>query len=192
MKNKNNSWHFKINNVVCFHLGDIFELDTTRPWEFNTSYPLRSVVVPYVTVGIPCHMLKWVSTFTSFWLGIDLVTPYILLVVPRLVTCGLSLISDFCLWYMCYMYGQNYAARLTVFASSYVMLVFATRTFSNTVEMVFFSMLLCLVLDSMHFTDEVSMIFFSCGIATIWLVPAIFCVAPAVFFSFLKPGCLAT
>lgn len=153
-----------VKSNVKFHIpGDIFELDVSRPWEFNTTFPLRSVVLPFVTVGVPCQLLKWLSVFTRLWLGRELVTPYILLVLPRLVSCTLSLICDFCLWRMCRTYGQNYAARLTVFASSYAVLVFATRTFSNTIEMVLFAILLCLVLESMHFTDEVCMItvFFS-------------------------------
>ncbi|XP_059483413.1 GPI mannosyltransferase 4 [Neocloeon triangulifer] len=135
--------------------GDIFELDVNRVWEFNTSFPLRSIALPFTTIGIPLEILKWISIFTENFFGVNLVTPYILMVLPRLVMCCLSLICDFCLWHMCHSYGQNYSSRLVVFASSYCALIFGTRTFSNTFEMILLSVLLSLVLDSMHHSDEV-------------------------------------
>jgi GPI mannosyltransferase 4 len=140
-----------------FISGDIFELDINRVWEFNTSFPLRSVVLPYMTIGVPLQILKWLSYLTTLTLGINLVTPYALMVLPRLSFCCLSFICDFSLWHMCHSYGQNCTTRLTVFASSYCALVFGTRTFSNTLEMVLLAALLCLVLDSMHHSDEVSL-----------------------------------
>jgi len=106
-------------------------------------------------MGFPLQVLKLVNFITAGFLGIDLVTPYVLLVLPRLVMCCLSLVCDFSLWHMCHSYGQNYATRLTIFASSYCALVFGTRTFSNTFEMILLAALLCLVLDSMHHSDEV-------------------------------------
>lgn len=165
--------HFRIDRIEPCHvlilffnlffyvsIGDIFELDVARPWEFNTSFPMRSVAVPFITVGLPYQILKWISAFTSFWLDLDLLSPYVLLVLPRLATACLSLICDFSLWHMCHTYGQNYTARLMIFGSSYAVLVFGSRTFSNTTEMILLAVLLALVLDSMRFSDEVIVVNF--------------------------------
>ncbi|CAB3377230.1 Hypothetical predicted protein [Cloeon dipterum] len=135
--------------------GDIFELDVNRVWEFNTSFPLRSVALPFSAFGVPLQILKFANGLVEDTLGLTLVNPYVLMVLPRLVMCCLSFICDFCLWHMCQSFGQDYSSRLLVFASSYCALVFGTRTFSNTFEMILLAVLLALVLDSMHHSDEV-------------------------------------
>lgn len=135
--------------------GDVFDVEIVRPWEFNTTFPIRSVALPYITVGIPFTILKSISPLLNFWFDINILTPYFLLMLPRLVSCLLSFIVDYCLYRICYCYGQNYRARLITFASSYVVLVYGTRTFSNMTEMVLMSVLLCLVADCMCYSDRV-------------------------------------
>ncbi|KAF4520112.1 hypothetical protein B566_EDAN010268 [Ephemera danica] len=135
--------------------GDVFELDVFRPWEFNNSFPIRSVAMPLITVGLPYRFLKLFAGLANYWLGIDILTPYLMLVVPRVAMTCVSLVCDYCIWHMCRTFGQNYAVRLTIFASSYMVLIFGTRTFSNTIEMALLAVLLMLVLDTMRYTDEV-------------------------------------
>nr|CAD7405165.1 unnamed protein product [Timema poppensis] len=135
--------------------GDVFDIEVARPWEFNTTFPLRSIALPYLTAGIPLILIKILSPFLLLWFNWNLKTSYVLLITPRLVTCMLSFVSDYCLYKICKVYGQNYRTRLITFATSYVVLVYGTRTFSNTIEMTFTSLLLYFVADCMAHSDQV-------------------------------------
>lgn len=88
-------------------------------------------------------------------MGISLKSPYFLILFPRLLVCGLSFISDYCLYKICYIYGQNYKIRLIIYASSYVMLVYATHTLSNTIELVLTALLLYYASYSMAHSEKV-------------------------------------
>ena len=55
---------------------------------------------------------------------------------------------------MCRLYKHSYNQCLTTLASSYVMLIYATRTFSNSVELALASLLLYLVAHTIKRTDE--------------------------------------
>jgi len=141
--------------VICIFSGDVFDIEVTRTWEFNTTFPIRSVALPYLFVGIPYASLKYIAPFISLWFGINIRTPYILLVLPRLFTCLLSFVSDYSLYKICCLYGQNYRARLLTLASSYVTVVYGTRTFSNTTEMTLNSLMLYVVAYCMRRSDQV-------------------------------------
>ena len=111
------------------------------PWEFTSSMPIRSIVFSGL-VSLPYTVLRWLDPFFTHYFKWSLVTPTILLVAPRVYITILSFIADFCVFQiarLCYIYPWRI---LEVFASSYVMLVFGTRTFSNTMELI----LMCVVL----------------------------------------------
>ncbi len=55
---------------------------------------------------------------------------------------------------ICRLYKHSYNQCLTTLASSYIMLVYATRTFSNTLELILSSALLYLVAYTMKRSDE--------------------------------------
>lgn len=135
--------------------GDLFGVESSRPWEFNVTSPIRNVALPYLYVGLPLLALKNAAPFIHLWFGWDIKTPYMMLVVPRLFCCLISFLTDYCLYKICYIYGQNYRARLLTLASSYVMLVYGTHTFSNTVEMALASVLIYLVADCMYQSDKI-------------------------------------
>lgn len=144
----------KPDNIFCvFYLftGNVFRTDVTVPWEYNATFPLRSIPVMYIITSLP---LSFLHLFSKFF-GSEVLTPYLVLVLPRLTICLLSFISDFCLYRVCYLYGQNFRRRLLVFASSYVTLTYSTRTFSNTVEMILFNILLYLVAACMAESEKV-------------------------------------
>lgn len=105
--------------------------------------------------GSPLHLIRIANPYTKYYLNIDLRTPYFLLTIPRLFICMLSLVNDYCLYKICVLYGQNFRNRLKVFASSYVVLVYCCRSFSNVFEMMFFSLLLLLVAECMYKSDKV-------------------------------------
>jgi hypothetical protein len=133
----------------------MFDIEVTRSWEFNTTFPIRSVAIPYLVVGLPYSFLKYVAPFMSVWFNISVRTPYILLVLPRLFACLLSFVSDYSMYRICCLYSQNYRARLLTLASSYITLVYGTRTFSNTAEMALNSLLLYFVAYCMRHSDQV-------------------------------------
>ncbi|KAK9306618.1 hypothetical protein QLX08_002801 [Tetragonisca angustula] len=135
--------------------GDHFDIDINKPWEFNSTFPIRTVLIPQITVGIPYSILKRLSQYTVFYLGISLKSPYFLVLFPRLLVCALSFISDYCLYKICYIYGQNYKIRLIIYASSYVMLVYATHTLSNTIELVLTALLLYYTSYSMAYSEKI-------------------------------------
>ncbi|CAK9827834.1 GPI mannosyltransferase 4 [Anthophora retusa] len=110
--------------------GDHFDIDVNKPWEFNSTFPIRTVLIPQIIVGVPYSILKRLSQYTHFYL-------------------------DYCLYKICYMYGQNYKIRLITYASSYVMLVYATHTLSNTIELVLTALLLYYASYSMAYSEKV-------------------------------------
>ena len=142
----------KSNQVV---LGDVLELDTHRTWEFNISAPLRSPSLPFLLYGVPVGALKYLDLFLHAKLGIQVfIGPYIIQLVPRLVMLLLSFTVDACVYQICKLYKHSYNQCLTTLASSYVMIVYSTRTFSNTLELVMTSLLLYMVAHTMKRTDE--------------------------------------
>lgn len=70
--------------------------------------------------------------------------------------CALSFLSDYFLYKICCIYGQNYRVRLVTYASSYVMFVYATRTLSNSVELVLTAALLYFTSKCMAHSERVS------------------------------------
>lgn len=135
--------------------GDEFGLEHTRTWEFNASAPLRSIALPYITIRVPLNLLRAAAGYIRYYLQVDPLCGYALLVWPRLVMCGLSFVNDWALKRICVLYNLRADLRLVALASSWVLLVFGTRTFSNSVEMALCSVLLAVVADCMHHSNMV-------------------------------------
>lgn len=135
--------------------GDIFAVDVARTWEFNPKFPVRNIFVPKMILGPPLHLIRLANPYTKNYINVDLKTPYYLLTLPRLFICLLSLVNDYCLYKICVMYGQNFRNRLKIFASSHVVMVYCCRSFSNSFEMLFFSILLFFVSECMFKSDKV-------------------------------------
>ncbi|KAL0119650.1 hypothetical protein PUN28_007826 [Cardiocondyla obscurior] len=135
--------------------GDYFDIDVYKPWEFNATFPIRSMFIPQVIIGLPYTILNRLSPYTFHFLGLSLRKPYFFVFFPRLFMCALSFLSDYFLYKICYMYGQNYRVRLVTYASSYVMLTYATRTLSNSVELVLTGALLYFVSRCMVYSEKV-------------------------------------
>lgn len=133
--------------------GRIFQLDANIPWEFNVTFPIRSIGVPCITVGVSYNILQALNYFTRQFIGITIISPYTLLVIPRLAICLLSFLVDFSLYKICSTNNEKFKGRLILLASSFVMLTFGSRTFSNSLEMILFAMLLMYVADSVIFSN---------------------------------------
>lgn len=69
--------------------------------------------------------------------------------------CAISFLNDYSLYKICQAYGLKYNTRLLALSSSYVILVYGIRTFSNTIEMALCSLLLYLVSDTMIHSNTV-------------------------------------
>lgn len=136
-------------------LGDEYGLEHTRTWEFNATFPIRSIVAPYFFVKIPLNFLRFITLYVRYYLQIDLRTSYALLVFPRLIMVLFSFVNDWSLYKICKSYGVSYEIRMVALASSFVMLVFGSRTFSNTIEMGLCSLLLNIVADAMVHSNTV-------------------------------------
>ena len=134
--------------------GDVLGLRTTRTWEFNTTSPIRSVTFNMVLFGTPLYLLKALDYVFNFITGWTLIGPYIVKLLPRLVMLALSFISDYTIYQICVLYKHSFNQCLTTLASSYVMLVYSTRTFSNSVEMAMVSLLIYLVAHCLKRTSE--------------------------------------
>ncbi|KAJ8683628.1 hypothetical protein QAD02_019420 [Eretmocerus hayati] len=135
--------------------GDSFDIDVNKPWEFNVTFPVRNSLFPHMCVRIPYLILGSLSPHCEYYFGFSLKSPYYLVLFPRILMTVLSFICDYCLYKICLIFHEPYVNRLTIFASSYVMLVYSTRTFSNSVEMIFTSILLYHVSRCIEFSNKV-------------------------------------
>ncbi|KAM7296241.1 GPI mannosyltransferase 4 [Ixodes scapularis] len=126
--------------------GDIFNLQVHRTWEFTSDQPIRSPSVIYLTTGVPIWLLSSALRLLARTPDV-LPPPYLLLVVPRLFSCLASFVCDYTIHRLSVALGKRKKDRhlcLSLFASSYVAVVYYTRTFNNSVE----SWLLALLLLS--------------------------------------------
>lgn len=130
-------------------------MEVTRTWEFNETFPIRSMAIPYIGLKIPFSLLRFVSMYTKHFFGVNLRGTYVTLVFPRLLMVALSFVNDWSLWRICKTYGLESQFRLLTLASSYVMLVYATRTFTNSIEMALCSLLVYIVTDCMIHSNTV-------------------------------------
>ncbi|XP_037286665.2 phosphatidylinositol glycan anchor biosynthesis class Z [Rhipicephalus microplus] len=144
---------FQSTEVVA---GDLFGLKALRTWEFTSPYPIRSIAIIWMTTLAPLSMLKWMWSYVAP--AGTLPSPFLLLTVPRIFACAVSFACD----YVVYHLSAPPAKRsrrikaLELFASSYVAVVFYTRTFSNSVESWLLALLLLTVRDVMH-SDELKL-----------------------------------
>ncbi|XP_078266418.1 GPI alpha-1,2-mannosyltransferase 4-like [Rhinoraja longicauda] len=122
--------------------GDILNLKTFRTWEFNTSYPSRSVLFPLVTAGFSFTALKALHNSGLFG---NIINSYTLLVFPRFTLTSLSFILDYSVYHLAHIWKVDPWNALMLLSGSHVMLVFCTRTFSNLIEADLFALLLLLV-----------------------------------------------
>ncbi|XP_042223833.1 GPI mannosyltransferase 4-like isoform X2 [Homarus americanus] len=127
---------------------DLLNIDAKKPWEFHPENPIRSVTFSAV-VSLPYVFIKYVAPFFTYYLGYELQSPYNLLVAPRILMTFLSFIADYSVYRIARMCFLRPWCCVEVFASSYIMLVYATRTFSNTMELILMAVLLWRVCESM-------------------------------------------
>lgn len=132
-------------------------------WEFkftNQSDPIRNIGIPFFFYGLPFMFLKFlvnvfsIPDFTLMRNGIFNDNSLIslqantLIYYPRIFMTICSCITDFSILKIAEYCGLDETSVLITFASSYVTLVYLTRTFSNSIETILFSLLLLFVVKS--------------------------------------------
>lgn len=135
--------------------GDHFRLEHTRSWEFNNSMPVRSITLPWALLRVPWSFYEFLALYVRDWWHVELINSYAYLVFPRLIYTFISYSNDWCLYRICRLYGLRHEIRLLALGSSWVLLVFGTRTFSNSLELAMCAWLLCLVAECMLKTNTV-------------------------------------
>lgn len=138
-----------------FLSGEEFQLEYTKTWEFNGTQPIRSMVIPYFLYKIPVNAYQLISAYARYFLNIEICTPYAIFIFPRLIMCLLSFVNDWCLYKICQCFGLRSDVRLLALGSSFVIIIFGTRTFSNSIEMALCSLLLYVVADCMVHSNTV-------------------------------------
>ena len=118
-------------------VGDVFDTEVTRTWEVNATSAMRSMTVNTIVFGGPLYVLRVFDYLTWNFLGISLVVPYIVKVIPRLTMLTLSFVVDWCVYQICVLYKHNFNQCLSTLASSMVMLVYSTRSFTDSLELVY-------------------------------------------------------
>lgn len=113
------------------------------------------MTLPFVLLRVPWSFFEFIAMYLRQNSGIEVLGSYTYLVFPRLIYCALSFVNDWSLYKVCRLYSLRYEIRLLALGSSWVLLVFGTRTFSNSVEMALCSLLLYMVAECMITTNTV-------------------------------------
>lgn len=106
----------------------IFGVKGYIPWEYSPDFPCRSPSVAMLVTGIPFLVVR---AFTAQPRSLTL------FLAPRFYMCALSFILDGCVWALHKMFPKevNLMPTLTLLGLAWPVLVFGSRPFSNTVEL---------------------------------------------------------
>ncbi|KAL3846935.1 hypothetical protein ACJMK2_017876 [Sinanodonta woodiana] len=130
--------------------GDILDVSAYRTWEFNVTDPIRSPIMPYALYGPVFHALKYLNSLSAS--PPPSLTASQVLRYPRLVMAVLSLVIDFSVYIIARKITASMKLSLFFLGSSYVMLTYQCRTFTNSIETLIFTSLLYMILTSTNVT----------------------------------------
>ncbi|KAI9313487.1 Alg9-like mannosyltransferase family-domain-containing protein [Dichotomocladium elegans] len=105
----------------------VLDVHTFIPWEFKPTTPIRSVIPPFLSTGLPFAMIKW---------GSSSVVPNAvdMFLVERFSGFLATLIMDYALYRICRTLGRNPMLPMALLSTSHVVLVYYVRPFSNAIE----------------------------------------------------------
>lgn len=119
--------------------GKFFNSQVHPCWEFTADKPIRFMLITNALNTIAFKIVNLIAAKP---------TAYQLLVAPRLVYTLASFIIDACLYKLCQYYSSRglwYLPVSIIFQTSFVCLCCLTRTLSNVIEVIIFSLLLVVV-----------------------------------------------
>ncbi|XP_078000054.1 GPI alpha-1,2-mannosyltransferase 4-like [Glandiceps talaboti] len=128
----------------------VLGFDVYKSWEWTSKeLSLRNVLFPYATSGTAFMILQMLQNIIP-----GMIDAYTLLIFPRLMMVVLSLTLDLLMYKMCQYLRINDGTSLALLSTSYAILVFCCRTFSNAVECILFALVMFLVLKSSSLIDK--------------------------------------
>ena len=131
---------FVLELIVCYFSGDIFDTEVTRTWEFNSTFPLRSIVIPKLLFSPVFYLIKSLSDA-----GVVILNGWMIISSTRFVMAVLSLWIDFCVFKVLKFMRGDYSKGLLLVAGSYVTLTYQCHTFTNSFETLLFSSLMYVI-----------------------------------------------
>ena len=133
--------------LFVLSVGDLLGIRVVRTWEFNSIFPLRSIIPIYLSTAMPLLLLKALSSLCGY-----VISWYMLTVAVRLMVTLLSLITDYTVIHLATWIhgGKDVVSAGLVMSTSYISLVYYSRTFSNTLESFLFASLLCFGVQKSH------------------------------------------
>jgi phosphatidylinositol glycan class Z len=115
---------------------DVFNFSVFIPWEFSVDGPggraCRSIVGPLIGSGISYTILVGLSSVIPWFLN-----AYMLLLFPRIVMFGFSLIIDYVAAKLALANGKEPGTVLCILSTSWTMALMHTRPFSNILESIY-------------------------------------------------------
>lgn len=123
--------------------GDILNSKVFTPWEFKSSFPMRSVVSSHSS-SLVFLLMKFVPKDMR---------ANLLITAPRILMVLISLLNDYSLKKLCKKFNIDWKMTSIIYASSYVTLIYFARTFSNCLEAALFSFLLLQTLCATDFNN---------------------------------------
>uniref|UniRef100_A0A6G1S3Y2 Mannosyltransferase n=1 Tax=Aceria tosichella TaxID=561515 RepID=A0A6G1S3Y2_9ACAR len=119
--------------------GKYFQSQVQPVWEFSTDKPIRCMLLANALNSIAFKLVNLITAQP---------TAYQLIVAPRLIYTLASFIIDASLYKLCQYYSSRglwYLPVSIIFQTSFICLSCFTRTFSNNLEVIIFSLLLVVV-----------------------------------------------
>ncbi|ESO07899.1 hypothetical protein HELRODRAFT_169602 [Helobdella robusta] len=122
--------------------GEEFNIQALKTWEFTSKSPIRSRTSMLIMAYLPLSLLKFIHQYMPYF---SLVNPTNLLRAYRIWIAVLSCSVDYNVRKILKelnVFPQMYINFcVNVLASSFIMVIFATRTFSNSLELFLFAFL---------------------------------------------------
>ncbi|CAL1541643.1 unnamed protein product [Lymnaea stagnalis] len=132
--------------------GDVLNVTHFRAWEFNESFPVRSVVPPYLMISPSLYFLRWING--TGIPGFQMSTVKVVM-ATRLPLAFLSLFGYLATGKLATVFNVDKYLSCVLYCSSYVSWTYFTRTFSNSVESVLLAIVLLLTCSNIDTQDAV-------------------------------------
>ena len=129
--------------------GDVLKTQVTRTWEFNSTFPLRSIVIPKLVFSPLFYLIKFLSEA-----GIVTMSGWSIFCSTRLIMTVLSLWIDICVYRVLKFIKGDYSKGVLLVASSYVTLTYQCHTFTNSFETLLFSSLIYVIFTSSNSAES--------------------------------------